>query len=268
MEVVVQTAGRSGSLLPSIMGPLASVCSFNRAGSVARCAWVAPPVVLAVARPRRRRLATTAAAPVATRPAPTASALVTGTAAPVNGKVAVGLVTATGCTPAGGFTCGGGGCWKLTPRTPSGVVLGAGVWLSVGVGVGDVEGGEFGGDVAVDVGVGVGDVVGVGGGPFGGGDDPPPPLAVAACADVMPNPDTTGATHTRPAPTAAPARKTCLRLIPFADSIEPSPPPASAPAAVLTLPCIDPPIVRPHPCLSRHRSGTCLQSSCHCPQPQ
>lgn len=141
----------------------------------------------------------TAATPVATRPAPTATAPVTGIADPVNGRVAVGS------TATGGLTAGGGGCSKLMPFTVGDGVTTSFVGVSVSVGV--VVG------VVVLVGVTVGVAVEVGL-RLGVGLEPPPPLVVAALAADIPNPDTMGATHTRPTPAAALARNICRRLRP------------------------------------------------------
>jgi hypothetical protein len=96
------------------------------------------------------------------------------------------VVSVTGSTAAGGGGGGGGG------------EFGGG-------------GGEFGG--------GGGEFGGGGGGEFGGGGGGEVvPLVLSACAAVSPRPDTTGATHSMPAPTTAPARKTCRRLKPPDDS--------------------------------------------------
>ncbi len=94
-------------------------------------------------------------------------------------------------------------------------------------------GGEFGGGGG-EFGGGGGEFGG-GGGEFGGGGGEPP-LAVAAWADVSPRPVTTGATQTKPAPTAAPARKTWRRL---GARAAPAPPTSCS---------IGPPLVWPHPC--------------------
>jgi hypothetical protein len=81
-------------------------------------------------------------------------------------------------------------------------------------GGGGLPGGELGGELGGEFGGGGG-----GGGEFGGGGGGEVvPLVLSACAAVSPRPDTTGATHSMPAPTTAPARKTCRRLKPPDDS--------------------------------------------------